>query len=178
MRVFFLLLLILPLTALSRDKKSYPNPCDSLQRVVEVGRPLGKQELTDHIFGVLKSYKSTKADEVQAERLNDSTIVGSVIFVIEKVTEYKEDDVFGKYIIPHHSDGKIAAKFVFNIKEGKYRYEFYDLQHYDCGQEYGALCSPKYDNSSKVVNGLRIQFYRRVEKISELILKAANPGEW
>ncbi len=175
MKTLALILLLLPFTAIAR-KKTYADPCDSMSKVIVVMPSLTSVQVANNIESGLKSYPIGANNLFSFNKINDSTIVCSGTFLMDKAPGNWLNNSYGHYTIPSNSDGKISFMLTFKTKEGKYKYEITNTNHFGCKYIYGDLCNSKYNDNT--LKGLQIKFLEKMDQILILAEKANEANEW
>lgn len=170
--IILFLAIILPTQA----KEKFKNPCDSLVQINACGNQSAIQ-ICNVTLKALQAYTVGIKESFSTERIDDSTIVASGIFIMTKIPRVHKSSDYGYYNIPANSDGFISFKLYIQCKQGRIRTEFTSLNHYGCKHIHRNLCDEK-DPTNEAVNGLRIQFLRRSLEIVDMIKKANSLNDW
>jgi len=157
-------------------KKEFANVCDSLNKICLVDNKLSGASICNNIYKSLVGYSVTKKELFSYNKTDDSTIVVTGSYVITKTESGKQSPIYGYYFVPYHSDGLVSFRLLIQCKNGKYKYEIDNLNHYGCRNPYGSICQS--DSKNKTVNGLKILFLYRVTGLLDIISKANESHEW
>lgn len=177
-KITTLLLIISPLVSFAK-KTPKPNPCDSMKAIVIVDDKLSSQKICSNIEAALKSLVLHKDETLELQKIDDSTLVGSGIMIMTKVTAIHKSEIYGKYKIAHNADGNISYKLYINCKSGKFMYEFTNLHHYNAKYKYNDICASDYKiENEKEITGLRVTFLYRINEIVELMKRVNQKNDW
>lgn len=176
--ILFFIGLFIPSLCIAK-KAPKPNACDSMKAVVTVDDKLTSTKICANIEAALKTIILHKGEKFEVSRIDDSTLVAAGDFVMKKYKATQHDDTYGRYRIAHNADGNISFKLYINCKQGKFRYEFTDLLHYNARYSYDNIC--QYDSKAInfiEINGLRITFLYRINEIVSLMKKVNENTGW
>ena len=162
--------------AISTPQQKYLQICDSLTKVVKTKEDRSAIILCTTIANALSSYVVNPEESFSVQKLNDSTLIASGIF---KMRKHKENysRVYGIYKISQSADGFISYKLFVQCKQGAFRYEYTNLNHYRCTHNYGRLCETSDDDKGSR-RGLKIQFMERSDDQVDLMKKSIALGDW
>lgn len=81
---------------------------------------------------------------------------------------------YGRYTVPHHSDGEIAFNMIITCHSSHVNLKFTDITHHNCKNALGRICEEILQSNDTILKGVIIQFLHKVEDMYDVFKLSLN----